>query len=249
MNHDDIRECFISFDDPPPALAPDDVHCWVFSLEMAAGEDLLDAAERGRASRFHFDCDRRRFIAGHDRIRRILGQYRNAPPHELVFTIAKKGRPALKGGGVNFNYSRSETWGLLAVSHAESLGADIEAVCMGEGLADVARRQFSPEENSALNDLSGAAWTDGFFNCWTRKEAIVKAMGVGLTDTLDDFDVSLQPGVPPEILRADNDSAVARDWALRAFNPVDGYRAAIATDIAAPNLHVLREKPQSGSRQ
>ncbi len=249
MNHDDIREHFFSLDDRPPELAPNDIHCWVISLNTPANDETLDDEERDRASRFHFDRDRRRFIAGHVAIRRVLARYQYVQPHDLDFAIEEGGRPTLADARVNFNYSRSEEWGLLAISNAKILGADIEALRMSEDLADVARQHFSQAEQSALNDLSGAAWTEGFFNCWTRKEAIVKAMGVGLAASLDAFDVSVKSEARPEILRATDDSAPAREWALWSFKPIDGYQAAIATNLAAPNLHVLREKMQSGSRQ
>lgn len=243
MNHDGRREHHLGPGDAPPPFGARDIHCWLFALETAAGEDLLDASERGRAARFRFDRDRRRFIAGHDKTRRILGKYLDTPPQDLEFVAGDHGRPALKGGAVNFNYSRSEQWGLLAVSQASILGADIEAVRMRDDLPDVARAHFSAAEQSALGAFSGAAWTDAFFNCWTRKEAIVKAMGLGLAASLSSFDVSVGPGERPEIERAVGESAVARKWALCAFNPLDGYQAAIATNIAAPNLHVMREIP------
>ncbi len=243
MIDDFISEQIDSLKGAPRDLPSNDIHCWLISLETDAGDGLLDASERDRASRFRFDRDRRRFVAGHDAIRRVLARYHDAAPQDLEFVIEEGGRPSLNGG-VNYNYSRSEEWGLLAVSRAAVLGADIEAVRMSDDLADVARQHFSVAERSALDTLSGGAWADGFFNCWTRKEAVVKAMGVGLSAPLDSFDVSLKPNDQPEILRADGDSAMARDWALRAFKPLNGYCAAIATDLAAPNLHVLREKPR-----
>lgn len=243
MNHDGQREHQFSPGDAPPALAADDIHCWVFSLEQARDDDLLDASEKARAAEFHFDRDRRRFIAGHANVRRILGRYGNTRPRALVFDVGENGRPSLRGGGVNFNYSRSDGWALLAVSTASVLGADIESVRMSDDLPDVAATHFSTAEQAALAALSGAAWTDAFFNGWTRKEAIVKAMGAGLSASLSSFDVTITPGERPKIIRAVGDCAVARDWALCAFNPLDGYRAAIATDLTAPNLHVLREIP------
>lgn len=243
MNHQGQHEHQCSPGDAPPTLAADDIHCWVFSLDEAADEAFLDANEQARAAKFHFDRDRRRFIAGHNKIRRILGQYQETKPHALAFSIGANGRPSLNGGGVNFNYSRADEWGLLAVSTATNLGADIEAVRMSDDWANVAAAHFSAAEQSALAALSGAAWTDAFFNGWTRKEAVVKAMGVGLSASLSSFDVSIAPGERPKILRAVGDCVVARDWALCAFNPLDGYRAAIATDLTAPNLHVLREIP------
>ena len=221
-------------------MSIDDIHCWLFSLEGEFSDRLLDEEERARAARFRFDRDRRRFIAGRAGVRRILSRYVKASPESLSILAEDGGRPFLKGRAVNFNFSRSETWGLLAVSRAGILGADMEAVRMSDDLADTARRFFTAAEQDALDTLSGAAWTTGFFNCWTRKEALVKARGTGLAASLDAFDVTLRPDDPARILRADSALAAARRWRLHAFKPVDGYCAAVVTDLSAPNLHFLR---------
>ncbi len=230
-----------SFEGASVALAPDAVHCWLISLAGETDDGLLDDQERARAARFHFERDRRRFIAGHDAIRRILARYVNTPPDLLQFTISEGGRPSLTTSAVNFNYSCSDEWGLLGVSRAAVLGVDIEAVRASDDLCGVAHRMFSLVELDMLNALSDEAWIAGFFNCWTRKEAVVKAMGDGLAAPLQSFDVSLQPGDDAKILRAVGACDAAKSWALRAFTPEHGYRAAIVTDIPAPNLHVLRE--------
>lgn len=221
-------------------LAPDDIHCWLFSLDAACSDQSLDGEERAHAARLRFDRDRRRFVAGRDGVRRILSRYVKALPDNLKIAAEEGGRPFLKGGDINFNFSRSETWGLLAVSDASVLGVDMEAVRKSDDLADTARQFFTTAEQDSLNTLSGAAWVAGFFNCWTRKEAVVKARGTGLTAPLDAFDVTLGPDEPAKILRAEGDLAIARDWTMRAFNPVDGYSAAVVTDLSAPNLHFLR---------
>lgn len=236
-----VRTEAVSFVGPPVTLAPGAVHCWLISLAREANDGLLDDKERERAARFHFERDRRRFIAGHDAIRCILARYVNTPPGALQFSIAEGGRPSLTMPAVNFNYSCSDDLGLLAISRTAILGADIEAVRVSEDLQRVARRMFSPAELDMLNGLDKEAWADGFFNCWTRKEAVVKAMGEGLSAPLQSFDVSLRPDDEAEILRATGACGVAKSWALRAFIPQHGYRAAIVTDIPAPNLHVLRE--------
>ena len=236
-----VRPGALSFEPAPVALAPDAVHCWLISLDGEADDGLLDDQERARAARFRFERDRRRFIAGHDAIRRILARYVKTPPGLLEFSIAKGGRPFLATSAVNFNYSCSDEMGLLAVSNTAVLGADIEAVRANDDLPCVARQNFSTIECDMLNALHKEAWTNGFFNCWTRKEAVVKAMGDGLAAPLQSFDVSLRPDDEAEILRADGACSAAKTWALRAFTPEHGYRAAIVTDIPAPNLHVLRE--------
>jgi 4'-phosphopantetheinyl transferase len=240
MNADPPTIAITEIDDVAPALGEAIVHCWLFSLDEEASDGALDEVERARAARFHFDRDRRRFVAGRDRIRRILARYVNEPPESIAFETGEHGRPALARGPVNFNYSRSENRGLLAVSYASVLGADIEAVRMTDDLGDVARQNFSPAEQRALNALAPADWANGFFACWTRKEAVLKAAGTGLRTPLQAFDVTLAPGEAPAIVRAEGETTVAAGWNLVSFKPLNGYQAAIATDLAAPKLHLFR---------
>ncbi len=225
---------------PPVKLATDDIHCWLFSLDGEHSDQSLDETERARAARFRFERDRQRFVAGRGGVRRLLSRYVNEPPDSLSLLVEEGGRPFLRGRAVNFNFSRSEAWGLLTVSRTGILGADIEAVRMKDDLADTAQRFFASGELDVLDKLSGASWTAGFFNCWTRKEAVVKAVGTGLAAPLDAFDVALHPDQPARILRAEGAVAAAHGWTMRAFSPVDGYAAAIVTDLSAPNLHFLR---------
>ena len=232
------------FEGSPVELAREDIHCWLFSLDAVCGDAVLDDEECARAERFRFDRDRLRYVAGRDGLRRILSRYLETTPEAVQIATEPGGRPLLEDRAVNFNFSRSEGWGFLAVSTASVLGADIEAVTARSDLAATARRFFSAAEQEVLSALSGADWATGFFNCWTRKEAVVKAAGIGLSAPLDAFDVTVEPDLPPRILRAEGDLALARDWTLHAFNPVDGYCAAVATELAAPKLHFLRVTQQ-----
>ena len=224
----------------PQALDKGDIHCWLFSLDRDDDESLLSQEERARAAKFHFARDQRRFIAGRAARRRILAGYLGALPAQLAFDEGAQGRPFLGDHDLNFNMSRSNGWGLVAISESNVLGVDIEAVSMSDDLRDVAVDNFSPAERGSLGGLCGDIWVQGFFNCWTRKEAVVKAVGQGLSMPLDCFDVTLAPDARAQILRADGEAQEARAWSLTAFNPLDGYCAAIASDIAAPNLHFFQ---------
>ena len=123
-------------------LARDDIHCWLFSLDAACADPVLDEEECARAERFRFDRDRRRYVAGRDGLRRILSRYLETTPEAVKIAIEPGGRPLLEDRAVNFNFSRSEGWGFLAVSTASVLGADIEAVTVRSDLAATARRFF-----------------------------------------------------------------------------------------------------------
>lgn len=229
-----------SLEGPPIALRAAEIHGWLFSLDADADENLLDPAELARAARFQFDHDRRRFIAGRAARRRILARYMGAAPDALQFDEQEQGRPFLSGAPVNFNMSRSENLGLLAVADASVLGADIEAVKDTGDLVRVAADNFSATEIAALQELREESWLNGFYACWTRKEAVVKAVGKGLLMPLDEFDVSMQADRPARILRAEGEAAETAGWSLCAFSPANGFLAALASDIAAPELHLIR---------
>lgn len=204
------------------------VGIWLFALDLPdtaidSLHGLLDAAEQARAAQFRLDRDRRRFIARRGQLRRLLAIYLDRPPRDLAFECNAFGKPALRGGGsLTFNLSSSGGIGLCVVARGIEVGCDIER--RDAALADpaVADRLFAPAERRALAALPAEEWMDGFFNCWTRKEAFVKALGTGLSYPLHDFTVSVKPGAPAVVLEP------ARGWWLHAFAPTAGYHAAIA---------------------
>lgn len=220
-----------------PALAPRDIHCWLVPISGPVSEDtVLDADEHSRAARFHFAKDRNRFVAGRVWCREILGLYLGQAAGTLTFERQSGGKPIVTGEPISYNFSRSGDWGLIAISQPSIIGADIEKMRATDDLPYVARGHFSSAEQASLARLKGDHWFDGFFACWTRKEAVVKAIGEGILMPLDCFDVSLDPASPATIIDARADAAVAQGWSLIGFRPDDGYWGAIATNIPEPKL-------------
>lgn len=199
---------------------------WLFDLDPAPADlarlaDLLDAGERNRAARFRFERDRQRFVARRGQLRRLLARYLDRPAAAIAFTTNAYGKPALHDAdGWHFNLSHSGGLGLCVVDRIE-IGCDLER--RDPRLADraTAVRFFAPAEVAALDALPPEQWTEGFFNCWTRKEAYVKALGLGLSCLLDSFVVTLAPAAPAALLTA------SPGWAIHAFTPAPGYHAAI----------------------
>ena len=95
-------------------------------------------------------------------------------------------------------------------------------------LEGVARRLFAPGEHRALCRLPAPARLRGFFECWTRKEAVVKALGVGLSVPLDSFEVAFGRGVAPGIARIDLDAPPPSAWSLVDLEPLEGVIGAVA---------------------
>jgi 4'-phosphopantetheinyl transferase len=177
--------------------------------------------------KFHFAPDRERYAVAHANLRRILGGYLNQPAKKISFDANRFGKPELAGeaSSLNFSLSHSQSIAVLAVAHGLPVGVDVEEVRPIE--PEVAATHFSASELSDLSGLQGDAWLSGFYRCWTRKEAILKAEGVGLHRALDSFDVALLPGAPAELLRTR--VRFLYPWKLYDVSPAPGTIGALAT--------------------
>jgi len=220
-------------------LQPHQVDVWRASLELSTDsvkflESSLSADESQRAARFHFDADRNRFIAAHGCLRDILARYLHCEPGQLSFSAGTHGKPfvtsASSDRGIEFNLSHSGGVGLVAVASEQKVGVDVERIRQGISAPVIARRYFSKSEVAELLALPSEHREVGFFNCWTRKEAYIKAQGLGLTLPLESFDVSLSPN-EPAILRATRpEPEEAARWTLQHLNVDLGYAAALASE-------------------
>ena len=228
-----------------PALAWGEIHVWRIALdgeEVLAEEArrILSADEIGRAGRFRFDGDRLAYIHGRLALRKILAGYLRRPPATLVFQCNPWGKPSLGGDWTGhpfkFNLSHSGRLGLLGVSLGSELGVDIERLDDSKADERIAARFFAPGEMAALGTLVGEEWVQGFFNCWTRKEAYIKARGEGLSIPLNGFEMSLRPGVPVELIHGEMDFPEAENWTIVALDPDSNYTAALAVRSLAGSV-------------
>jgi 4'-phosphopantetheinyl transferase len=186
--------------------------------------EMLAPQERERAARFRFAEHRRHFIICRGTLREILSPYLEQHPSRIAFDYNRYGKPALRDSGlhfeVHFNVSHSGNWALQAVSLEAEVGIDIERVDSRFANDQIPERFFSPREVAQLRGLPEDQQTPAFFRCWTRKEAYIKARGLGLALALDSFDVSLGPDDPPALLRAG-------DWSVQSLDAPPGYAAAV----------------------
>lgn len=225
--------------DPPATLVAQrhEVHVWRVALdapepEQPLYESVLSPDERSRAARFHFVRDRRRFTVARGALRQVLSRYTGLPAHDLHFCYNAYGKPALTpacgGATVRFNLSHADALALIAVTAEHDIGVDIEQIRTEISYEQIARQFFSPQEVIALRSLPNEVRPQGFFNCWTRKEAYIKAQGVGLSLPMHSFDVSLAPGQAAALLHTCDDPAEAARWTLTALDPGAGYVGAVA---------------------
>jgi 4'-phosphopantetheinyl transferase len=195
---------------------------------------ILSDDERGRADRFHFDKDRRHFTAARGILRTILGGCLDVAPRLVRFSYSEYGKPSLAAGqpcaALRFNVSHSGGLALFAVAAGRELGIDIELIRPDVEHEQIAERFFSPREVMVLKALPERLRAEAFFNCWTRKEAYIKARGEGLSFPLDMFDVAFRPGEPASLIQTLGDPREAERWRLDELRPGAGYVAAIAAE-------------------
>lgn len=204
---------------------------------VRASASLLTEAERERATRFTFARDARRFIVCRARLRQLLGARLSVRPESVELVYGARGKPALANSGRNsprFNLSHRDDLAVYALSSGGGgeVGVDVEAIRPLPDADAIAARFFSRREHAAYRALDPCDRPLGFFQCWTRKEAFVKALGEGLSHPLDSFDVSLAPGAPAELLRVAPGPGADRRWRLTSFSPAPGFVAAVAAEVA-----------------
>jgi 4'-phosphopantetheinyl transferase len=241
-------------DDLP--LAPGEVHVWRAALNLPTEQvgalwPLLSSDERERASRFRFQRHRDEFVVARGLLRTILARYLRTEAGQLHFTYGPQGKPALTpdtgGANLRFNLSHSHELALYALTVGREVGVDLEYMRADFASLDTAARFFSPREVAQLIALPAGQQTAAFFNCWTRKEAYIKARGEGLSLPLDQFDVSLAPGEPARLLGVLNDEREAARWTIGELRPGPGYAAALAVEGPCARLRLWQWPPLGGS--
>ncbi len=240
----------LTFPNEDPARVAGDlgdgrIHLWVARLDPPAERvahllSFLDPEEKTRAARFRFDLHRRRFTVGRGFQRAVLGAYLGRDPAALRYAYGFKGKPALAPeaglGNLHFNLSNSEELAILGVVRGREIGVDVEHLRPLSDLEELASRFFSSGESRTLLDLPVELRGEGFFNCWTRKEAYLKAVGEGITAPLNRFDVTLVPGEPARMLALEGDEQRASAWTFLHLRPAEGYLGAVAIEDQAPEL-------------
>jgi len=232
---------------PPEALmlAEGEAHVWRALLELPqpqleAFEQILADDERARAQRFRFARDRTHFIAARGLLRTILGRYLLQEPQTLIFSYNTYGKPSLaevsESDGLSFNLTHAHGMALYAVTRNRAVGVDVEYIQRQMEWESVAERFFSPYEVRMLKAVPLDIRHIAFFNCWTRKEAYIKARGMGLSLELDSFDVSLTPGEPAALLNIREEGQDSSNWSLYNLYPGGDYIGALALEGHASSL-------------
>jgi len=234
-------------DPPAPALSSSAVHVWELPLSISEPAfttlaKLLSPDERDRASRFRFEKDARRFTVARASLRAILSGYMLSSARDLRFVYSQHGKPALADSShdIRFSVSHSGELALFAVARGRDVGVDVEIIREDVETNKLARRYFSVRERESLLLLPPQQRLAAFFRCWTCKEAFLKAQGVGLSRSLESFDVEVDPSRSARLISTRPNVDESEAWFLHDIDVPPGYAAAMAVEGRITEMKILR---------
>jgi 4'-phosphopantetheinyl transferase len=244
---------------PPanPPLVGNEIHVWATTLavEPAILEKLtatLTLDERERANRFKFEHLRNRYIAGRGALRKILARYVGETA-DLRFEYLENGKPVLApefaSAGIHFNLAHTGDLALVAITRIGMVGVDVEGVRTMKNADELVARFFSKREDELFQKVSAEQKPAAFFNLWTRKEALLKATGEGITRSLNLVEVSFLPGEPARLLAISGDTKAAEAWQLKELLPAEGFVGAVAVQVGTSNIQHRTSNIQLGDAE
>ena len=247
--HDCLQQDELQLNACPPSLADwqrrltfpslSEIPIWILSQtpheeDLSWLETLLSIDEIQRANRYRFLKDRNQFVTSRGFLRLLAAAYLEQNPRAIQFLYSQKGKPELltvpAGLDLRFNVAHSGSVVLLAFAHGRRIGIDVEEVRNDFDTIEIAKRFFSSSEQAALASLPASQRHNSFFQCWTRKEAYIKATGDGLSLPLHQFDVTLTPHQPAQLIGTRPDPAEAEHWQMYDLDVAAGYPAALVVE-------------------
>ncbi len=224
---------------------PVDLWCW--NLDDPLGEPaesaVLSADERARATRLLTPALSARFVRARTGLRRVLARYVGQAPEALAFRTGAHGKPyLLTSDAPYFNLSHSEDRAALAVCWGFEVGIDIERV---KPLREDVASFFSTRERQALAALEGEDGLLALYRCWTSKEAVLKALGAGLSLPIERYEVSVTARGPARLVSVDGDAEAARAWQLHSFRPAPSFLGTLAVPCAGRALEIRYPDPSA----
>jgi len=238
----DIDNHLVVINDLPSlklAAKPSEVHLWHADLNSFSDSllaDVISGDEISRAERLHFVKDKKHFIVARALLRKLLAAYLGADPRLLTLAYGDMGKPFLAAGDqssqrrISFNLAHSAGRALFAFTQGREVGVDLEYIRNETAGDNIANRFFSAGEIAAIHALPLDQRKEAFFNCWTRKEAYIKARGEGFSIPLDSFEVSVAPEERAGLLRNHVDEGEVGRWEMHSVNVTPGYVGALVVE-------------------
>jgi 4'-phosphopantetheinyl transferase len=236
--------------DTPKIKQPSENQVHLYCLEFAPYletvsqlSDWLSEEERQRAARLKFAEGRDRFILSHSYTRFVLARYLGIHPRDVAFRTSEMGKPwvadesGVMGDGFGFNLSHCKTYAAIVVASTALVGVDVEECRPNVDAVGIAKRYFAPEEFEVFDTLSEDETAQYFLQIWTCKEAFVKAIGLGLSYSLNRFKVIGLQADRPELTGIESEYGPSSEWSLRNHWPAPDVHVAIA--VRLPNAEIV----------
>jgi len=217
-------------------------HVLIFRVDLSArptakDNAFLSDAERSRAAQFRFDEHRDHWILCRSALRHLLGHAIDVSPANVPITYNAHGKPQLLDNPIHFNVSHSHDIALIALSRNCEVGIDVELLNDAPDLPAIARRFFTAAEQSFVTSGPPELLSTRFYQCWTRKEALLKSLGHGLLEPLENFDVS--PTLASLVSRHSlSNLDPARSHLFVEVRPSDTSIATLVTNPAVSVIHL-----------
>lgn len=229
----------------PVILQNNEVHIWLVDIKNNVHDlefycKLLFAEELDQANRFHFEKDRIRHVITHGILRLLISRYLGIKPDEILFTYNKRRKPEIVNKSnkkLCFNLSHSGNYILFAFSWDRKLGIDIELEKQIKDADGIIERFCSEHEKKEYFSFPPESRSKIFFNCWTRKEAYIKARGDGLYFPLENFSVSIDPLKPPLLLEVKDEPHEKEHWYFHDIIADKDYSSCLA--IESKEIEIL----------
>ncbi|SAL32849.1 4'-phosphopantetheinyl transferase [Caballeronia udeis] len=218
---------------------------------LARLRSLLSEDERRQEARYHFADDRKRHVVTRSLVRSVLSHYADVSPADWTFSANAFGRPQIAGaqaGKEALRFNVSHTRGLIAlgVTRGRELGVDVEHVSARRIGTGIAEHFFSPREAAALTQVAPERRQERFFEYWTLKESYIKARGMGMSISLDQFSFHFpHPGAVRLEMQPELGDNQAR-WSFWQYRPARDYLLAICAERLggqAPRVRIHKTVP------
>lgn len=230
----------------PLILKPNEVHIWAINKKEHINKlplywDILNTSEKEKAAKFRFESDHNCAVISRGILKNILGNYLNKTPKNIEFKLGEYGKPTLKEtSDIEFNISHSKDSIVMAFTQKNKIGIDVEYTKKDIEVKKIASHFFAEEEVTSLLALKESYHKQAFYNCWTRKEAFIKALGCGLSFPLDKFVVSLDCSKEAQLIATKWDKKEKEKWFLKAFEPDKDYIGAVSVKGKVTNMEFWR---------
>lgn len=220
-------------------IEKNEVHLYHFAFDDTADlpnyQSILSPGEIQRGERYIREIDKKRFYTCYTLLRKTLADYLSINPIDIQFHKNQYGKPFILKSqnplNLQFNISHSKNNLFFGLCLDHNIGVDIEETDRTLNVNDLAKQVLSDDELRIFSQLSDQDRITGFFNAWTRKEAFLKAIGMGMYFPLKNFSVSFVPNESEQLLNIQDDRYDKTVWTLKHFDISNTVIAAVAVDI------------------